>query len=411
MMSDDEDGTSDIGVEHFKSGVDDFEEYVELFEAAVNLATRATSDAEKQQAYWEWLPLRLDKPARAILTRAKEQVQAQAQALDTPRDATWSELREALKILLIDPQEERRWHMKLMTVEWDGIESLHAFASRVIMSVNKFDKKFDEAYRTREYFLRFRMGLPKNPYQDAIDMNVSFEDGTIDKAMIIALRAQLTQSNQGENQYKQVSFDSVPVPASYENMSPSDQCVPTAAHGDHARSGAPIHLGAPRPELNVGPWICDSRTLNIDSSLASINARLEDLDVGMRSGNSRLTALENDMDGLKRGAYSNQWNNPYLWPSQSHYPQPYQNWPNPQYHQGWPNQQYLPNAPHSQNPPYSSQNDTSYEHRGEEESCRAIDTGDEASGYDVDPEVEVDRLSRALEEAKAKARAKQGGYR
>ena len=395
MMSEDEDGTSDIGVEHFKSGVDDFDEWVVLFESAVNLATMATTVAEKQTAYWEWLPLRMDKPARAMHAQAKNQVQAQAQAQNPPRDATWPELRTALEALLIDPLEGHKWHAKLMTIKWDGIESLHVFASRVITAVNKFDKNMDNSYKQREYFLRFRMGLPKEPYQDAIDLKVGFEGGSIEKAKKIALRAQLTVSNKGENQYGQVSFASGSVPPRYENISPPDQYDPTPAHA-HASDHALSHSGA-------GPW-----TLNIEASLASINTRLEDLHLGMRSHNSRLGALERDMDEIKRGVDSSQWNNPYLWPPQSHYPPPYPHWPSQQCH---------PNVPHSQNPPYVPQSDPPYEYRVDHNECGrkeqenryAIDCEEGASGYEVDSDEEVAHLNRALEEAKAKAWARKGG--
>ena len=227
MASDDE--SSGIGIEMFSSGVDDFDEYVDLFETAVNLATVAATTAEKEKAYWQWLPLRLDKPARAILAQAKQQVQARAQALDPPRNATWSELKEELKVLLIDPQEEYKWHAKVMTIKWDGVESFHVLASRVINAVDKFDRKMDDAYKKREYFTRFRMALPKEPYQDAIDMNVGFEEPSIEKAKIFALRAQLTQANKGVN-------------LCFAGEDVSEQCVPTAhpfalptALGDHAQ--------------------------------------------------------------------------------------------------------------------------------------------------------------------------------
>ena len=73
-------GSSEIGLDKFKSGVDDFDEYVEMFEKAVDLATKAVTKADKEKAYWDWLILRLDKPARAILSQATATIEAAALA-------------------------------------------------------------------------------------------------------------------------------------------------------------------------------------------------------------------------------------------------------------------------------------------------------------------------------------------
>ena len=218
--------TSNIGIAEFRSGIDDFDEWSDMFESAVDLATRAPTPEEKEEAYWDWLKLRLDKPARAIYKQGKQQVLAHAATEN--RAPTWSELKDVLRILLIDPQEEYRWQTKLMTIKWDGVESFHVLASRVINAVDKFDRKMDDAYKKREYFTRFRMALPKEPYQDAIDMNVGFDDPSIEKAKLYALRAQLTQQNKGENQFKQVTFASASVPSHFGNVTESDQYVAIA---------------------------------------------------------------------------------------------------------------------------------------------------------------------------------------
>ena len=93
---------SSIGIDFYKSGVDDFDDWVELFEKAVDLATRAPTEAERHQLYKDWLSLRLDKAAGAILTQAEARTHARAQALNPPRTATWVELKEELKILLME---------------------------------------------------------------------------------------------------------------------------------------------------------------------------------------------------------------------------------------------------------------------------------------------------------------------
>ena len=61
-------GYTSIGCENFTSGVDDFDEWIELFESAVELATNKTGDTLKDQ-FKKWLPLKLDKTAANIYWR------------------------------------------------------------------------------------------------------------------------------------------------------------------------------------------------------------------------------------------------------------------------------------------------------------------------------------------------------
>ena len=379
-------GTSNIGVEYFKSGVDDFDEYVDMFEDAVDLATRATTPAEKEKAYWQWLKLRLDKPARAIYKQAKEQVRAIA-ASDGNRAPTWSELKEALRILLIDPQEEYRWQTKIITIKWDGIESFHVLASRVINAVDKFDRKMDDAYKKREYFTRFRMALPKEPYQDAIDMNVGFDDPSIEKAKLYALRAQLTQQNKGENQFKQVTFASASVPSHFGNVTESDQYVAIAPQSVGPSASAPGHSGAPSASLFGNASMQDNRTSTLESSLAGINTKLENLCVDVRAYDSRIGNLEKDMESVKRGSSQNQNPNPWppqnqgqwgyppnYWPPYGGYTAPYRP-PSPHRStsQHNSNQQYRsPNRAHQSNRPPSPRNSQQYQpHAGQQQPPRA----------------------------------------
>ena len=482
-------GTSNIGIEHFKSGVDDFDEWVVLFESAVNLATMATTLAEKHASYWEWLPLRLDKPARAMHAQAKDQVQAHARAQNPVRDATWPELRTALESLLIDPLEGHKWHAKLMTIKWDGIESLHVFASRVISAVNKFDKNMDETYKEREYFLRFRMGLPTQPYQDAIDLNVGFEGGTLEKAKLVALRVQLTQMNTGKEQ-KQVGFANALMPSNYGNVSSSDQYVAMAA------PSGPKDSSAQPSKVYGNASMQDNRTSSLEASLAGIHTKLENISVDMRSSDSRLTTLEKDVEAMKRPGNpapnmtpnmnpnfwppqnQGQWYQPNFWQPQGYAtgytapfrpPSPHRSAsPHRSNHQPRPlsphrsNQQYRSPSPRHatqyqqqpqhqsqqpqyQNPQYRSQSPNRSGHQGRPQSprssqrgpspnrsgqkfyppspgklhpstthpkyqqsgtqhdqFRAIDTGDEASGYEsgVDPDAEIARLHEEMERMK-----------
>ena len=463
--------TSQIGIEFFKSGVDDFDDWVELFEKAVNLATRPPNDTERHNLYKEWLSLRLDKPARAILAQAEARTHATAQALTAPRDATWPELKEELKSLLVDPNEEYKWDNHLMTIKWDGVESFHALASRVITAVNKFNKKMDQKYKAKEYYIRFRMALPRVPYQDAIDMACGFKDRSIERALEFAHRAQIIQANRGDDQ-KQVSFAAAAVHGQYASALVSDQYVATPGPGVPDSLVAPNRSGAPSSSNQyANAAMQDNRTTSLESSLAGINTQLENLNTNMRTYDSRLGSLERDMNGMRtdlsgmKGAvYCNPWNNPNSWPQNQNQsggyttpfraPSPHK--PNSPHRS---NQPYRPTSPHKQNQPHqtnqpfrppsphgstnqqrsSSPHKQSNQHRspsprrsgspgsfskqsygqqpgqggrsqsgGSKENYRAVDTADEASETE-DPDVEVARLNEALEKAKARAQSKRQG--
>ena len=146
-------------------------------------------------------------------------------------------------------------------------------------------------------------------------------------------------------------------------------------------------------------------TPTIEKSLASINTRLDGMSLDMRSFDSRLGALERDVDGWKRGACSGQQSNPYFWPPQSQYQPPYPHWLS---------QQYFPAVPHGQNSPYFPQNYPSYHHGGHNQ----IGTGGheshggEASGHEseMDLEVELARQRAEMEKTMARLESKRKGY-
>ena len=167
-----------VDIERFKYGVDDFEEWVELLETAITLATGA-SDARHETLCKKWLPLKLDAASRAIYKQ-----------LD--RDQEWVPLKTELKKLLIDPQDAFKWQAKRSTIKWDGKESFHALASRIISAVAKYDGELPDPYKQREYFFRFRGALPRE-YQNAIDMGCGPTDQTLQRAKDLAQRMKMTQ--------------------------------------------------------------------------------------------------------------------------------------------------------------------------------------------------------------------------
>ena len=82
--------TSSIAVDKYRTGVDDFEEYGEILERGIKVATNVRDATELGLLCKDWLPLKLDAPALAILRQAD-------------RNADWPTLKEELIALLVEP--------------------------------------------------------------------------------------------------------------------------------------------------------------------------------------------------------------------------------------------------------------------------------------------------------------------
>ena len=234
-------GTSSIGVQNYKTG-QDFEEYVELFENGVKLATNAQTQAEQDVLNLQWLPLKLDAAALAVYKQA--------------RKTTWALLKEDLISLLVDPQEKYKWQARITTIKWDGKESFHALASRIMRAVNKFDKEMPQVYKDRDYYQRFCDALPKY-YRSAVHMGCKPDERNIDNAKELALRAQVAIADpHGEG--KSVAFEE-PVEAS---------------------------------EPFVGASMDGDRTSGVERALAGIQTAVENVAADVRKLAERTTKLE-----------------------------------------------------------------------------------------------------------------------
>ena len=169
-------GPYSIPVDSFQSNEDDFETWVQLFESAIILAYPTATAAELKQYFIKWLPLKLDNEARSIYKNVTA--------------AEWKDKKEELTKLLVNPEEKYNWLAQRSPIMWDGKESLHTLAAKIIMAVNKYDPQNGD--KEREYFFRFRAALPRE-YKKAIDMNCG-EDRpalcTIAQAKTIACRLQ-----------------------------------------------------------------------------------------------------------------------------------------------------------------------------------------------------------------------------
>ena len=111
-------GASSINVRDFNPDQDDFEQWIRLFEKAVKLATNVRDVAALRDLFLEWLPLKLNATAYVTYLQATK--------------TTWPELKEELIGLFIDPQERYKWQAKFTTIKWDGKESFHNLAARVV---------------------------------------------------------------------------------------------------------------------------------------------------------------------------------------------------------------------------------------------------------------------------------------
>ena len=262
-------GASSINVRDFRPDQDDFEHWVLLFEKAVKLATNVREKQALYDLFMEWLPLKLHSTAYATYRQAK--------------CTTWPTLKEELIGLFIDPQERYKWQAKHTTIKWDGKESFHHLAARVIQAVDKFDKGMPDEFKTREYFFRFRDAF-KKPMRRVIDMGCPANNRTIEMAKEVALRFQLSSADDDGD-----AIDPEPVAVAF--------------------AGANLH---------------PDRATSLETAMAGITTQLENMAVSMRRLNDklcdfdgRLSAVEGNRRGRddSRGSQSREYGNNNNYPS------------------------------------------------------------------------------------------------
>ena len=145
---------SQLPLDKFVSGTDDFDEWIERFETSVALATNAQSEARRNALYLQWLPLWIDEPARAVLRQIPP-----GTVYQTANNVKG--VKALLKELLLDPNDVYQWRAMKKKVTWDGKEDFQVLATRVIRAVDKYEKDLDQNARNNSYFFRFREALPK----------------------------------------------------------------------------------------------------------------------------------------------------------------------------------------------------------------------------------------------------------
>ena len=114
---------SSIPVDTFRTGLEDLDEWFEIFENAVNLAMNPSTDERKSELCKAWLPIKLDAEARAVFKQI-------------PTTLTYAQTKAQLKDRLVDPNEVYKWKAMKSRIIWDGKESFQALATRVKRAVD-----------------------------------------------------------------------------------------------------------------------------------------------------------------------------------------------------------------------------------------------------------------------------------
>ena len=214
-----------LPINKFRSEIDDFDDWIHMFEKTVDMCHNTADANRRQELYRNWLPLKLDDKARLTHSGIT--------------GANWAEIKTEFKKALIDPQDEYNWRARRMTIIWDGIESFQALATRVKRSVDKYD---EECVKEREYFFRFRLALPPD-YRRAIDIGCAKERRNIDEARSIAERIHLANAEAGDT-----------------------AAAPASAAASHA----------PTPTF-TGATMSEDRLRSLEVAVQEMSVRMEDL--------------------------------------------------------------------------------------------------------------------------------------
>ena len=239
-------GASSINVPMFDSVEDDFEEWVELFEKAVSLATNVRDAATLNPLYKDWLMLKLDGSARAVYKQNK--------------DLAWPALKAALTTNLVDPQERARWQAKKTTIKWDGKETFHHLASRVRRAVDKYECGMPDEFKAREYFQRFKNAF-KKPMRRTIAVNCAEGDRTIENAVEVALRYHIALTEDDED----------------------------GTDGDDGKA----------ENFAAGAFQQD-RTTRIENAITEMTAQIENLSVSLRDREARFCSIEDRLSTIEQ---------------------------------------------------------------------------------------------------------------
>ena len=165
-----------IPVEQFETGKD-FDEWIEMFESAVTVATKVTELARKVELFKIWLPLKLDEQARM--------------AYKGCTSTRWEDLKKELSEMLVDPSEKCAWRSGKKRIIWDGKQPLPLYA----MSIKKAVQRFHDPPREYDYYEAFKMGLPAD-YQENIDVGSTAE--TIEEALRVAQKVHISRLNRNK---------------------------------------------------------------------------------------------------------------------------------------------------------------------------------------------------------------------
>ena len=177
-------------VDRFDSTTDDFDQWVEQFEAAMEVSVKVKDD-NRLKISLAWLKILLDRNGLAALKQCDTEGE----------DVTWESLKLELASQLVDPSEAYKWQTGKKKILWDGKESFATLVQRVKRPIDKYQKDLGEEARQRAYFTEFRNAFSSKQhkkYRDAIDIGCSATTRTIGNAKDLVSRVLVTQLSDDE---------------------------------------------------------------------------------------------------------------------------------------------------------------------------------------------------------------------
>ena len=175
-----------IPIEEFKYGEDDWEEWSENFETAVEAATNAQGRGRIEELCLKWISLKLSPSAYRILNRCEY------------KGKSWPLLKKELEPAFEDPSKRRRWARYPDAFKRPRDMPLPVYKARIIQYVNRYDKAIvndEEAYRMALYN-RFVNGLEED-WRQYIEDTVPYGREKLDNAYSQALKYEAKLAKSG----------------------------------------------------------------------------------------------------------------------------------------------------------------------------------------------------------------------
>lgn len=181
-----EETPQNIPIEAFEYGEDDWDDWSENFESAVEAATNAQGRDRIEELCLLWISLKLSASAYRIFNRCEN------------RGKDWSLLKKELATAFEDPSKKRRWARYLDAFKKPQDMPLPVYKAKVIQYVNRYNKAIvndGEAYRMALY-TRFVDGLEED-WRQYIEDSIPYGKEKLENAYSQALKYEAKLSKSG----------------------------------------------------------------------------------------------------------------------------------------------------------------------------------------------------------------------